>query len=299
MALAVCQVLGVKTLLNTKTLLDNFEAYLTANLPTKKSFHPHFQEAQIQMFKAGGKRFRPLLLLNVVECYEPQLVENSMRVALGIEMLHTYSLIHDDLPTFDDAPLRRGCETLHKSYDEVTATLVGDALNTDSFIMIATAALRDDVKIALIKAFAQNSGGEGMVLGQAIDCFFEDKKLTIDELTFLHIHKTAKLIAASLQMGAIIVNLPKDKENLLYEIGLKIGLLFQVQDDIIDATQTALEAGKPTSNDEAKNSFTNLLGVEGANREKQRLIDEIYADFEKLDSDLNKRLTIMIEKYFN
>ena len=251
------------------------------------------------MFQAGGKRFRPLLLLNVVDSYEPQLVENSMRVALAIEMLHTYSLIHDDLPTFDDASLRRGCETLHKTYDEVTATLVGDALNTDSFFMIATSALRDDVKIVLIKAFSLNAGGDGMVLGQAIDCFFEDKKLTLDELTFLHIHKTAKLIAASLQMGAIIVNLPKEKENLLYEIGLKIGLLFQVQDDIIDATQTTKEAGKPTSNDEVKNSFTNLLGVEGANKEKQRIIEEIYKDFAQLDNDLKDRLTIMIEKYFN
>ena len=280
-------------------MLEGFEAYLDANLPTAKSFHPHFQKSQEQMFKAGGKRFRPLLLLNVVACYEPQLLESSMRVALAIEMLHTYSLIHDDLPTFDDAPLRRGQETLHKTYDEVTATLVGDALNTDSFYMIATAALRDDVKIALIQTFAQNSGGDGMVLGQAIDCFFEDKKLTLDELTFLHIHKTAKLIAASLQMGAIIVNLPKEKETLLYEIGLKIGLLFQVQDDIIDATQTAQEAGKPTSHDAAKNSFTNLLGLEGANMEKQRIIEEIYEDFALLDDGLRKRLTIMIEKYFN
>ncbi|HIP46988.1 MAG TPA: polyprenyl synthetase family protein [Campylobacterales bacterium] len=285
--------------MTSKKLLQDFEAYLNANLPTAHSFHPHFQAAQIQMFKAGGKRFRPLLLLNVVDSYEPQLVENSMRVALAIEMLHTYSLIHDDLPTFDDAPLRRGSETLHQTYGEVTATLVGDALNTDSFTMIATCALRDDVKIALIKAFSLNAGGEGMVLGQAIDCFFEDKKLTLDELTFLHIHKTAKLIAASLQMGAIIVNLPKEKETLLYEIGLKIGLLFQVQDDIIDATQTAQEAGKPTSNDEAKNSFTNLLGVEGANKEKQRIIEEIYTDFVKLDDSLKNRLTIMIEKYFN
>jgi len=285
--------------LNSKTLLNDFEAYLEANLPTVKSFHPHFQTAQSQMFKAGGKRFRPLLLLHVVDSYEPQLVENSMRVALAIEMLHTYSLIHDDLPTFDDASLRRGKETLHETYDEVTATLVGDALNTDCFYMLATSALRDDVKIALIKTFSLNAGGEGMVLGQAVDCFFEDKKLSIDELTFLHIHKTAKLIAASLQMGAIIVNLSKEKENLLYEIGLKIGLLFQVQDDIIDATQTAQEAGKPTSNDEAKNSFTNLLGVEGAIKEKQRIIKEIYEDFAKLDNNLKDRLTIMIEKYFN
>jgi len=284
--------------LHSEVLLANFEDFLEKNLPVIQSFHPDFETAYKQMFKAGGKRFRPLLLLHVVDSYEELLVDNSMQVALAIEMLHTYSLIHDDLPTFDDSPLRRGQDTLHITYDEVTATLVGDALNTDSFYMLATAPLRDDVKIALIKTFSLNSGGEGMVLGQAIDCFFEDKKLSIDELTFLHIHKTAKLIAASLKMGAIIVNLPEDKQNLLYEIGLKIGLLFQVQDDIIDATQTTLEAGKPTSNDEAKNSFTNLLGVEGANKEKQRLIEEIYEDFTRLDGDLKHRLKTMIEKYF-
>jgi farnesyl diphosphate synthase len=279
-------------------LLTQFENYLQANLPNIKSFHPHFESAYKQMFQAGGKRFRPLLLLQVVDSYEPQLLGNSMPIALAIEMLHTYSLIHDDLPTFDDASLRRGEKTLHVTYDEVTATLVGDALNTDSFIMIAQSSLRDDVKIALIETFAMNAGGEGMVLGQAIDCFFEEKKLSIDELTFLHIHKTAKLIAASLKMGAIIVNLSKTKQNLFYDIGLKIGLLFQVQDDIIDATQTAIEAGKPTSNDEAKNSFTNLLGVDGATKEKQRLINEIYADFAKLDVDIQERLTRMIERYF-
>ncbi len=279
-------------------LLERFEVYLQENIPSTKSFHPHFEKAMKQMFQAGGKRFRPLLLLHVVESYEPLLVNNSMQIALAIEMLHTYSLIHDDLPTFDNAPLRRGVDTLHITYDEVTATLVGDALNTDSFYLIATAAFADDVKIALIKTFSANSGGGGMVLGQAIDCFFEEKKLTIDELTFLHIHKTAKLIAAALKMGGIIVNLAQEKQNLLYEIGLKIGLLFQVQDDIIDATQTSAEAGKPTSNDASKNSFTNLLGVDGAIKEKKRLIEEIYHDIGVLDEDLKDRLTIMIEKYF-
>lgn len=276
-----------------------FENFLEHNLPVVKSFHPHFSLAQKQMFQAGGKRFRPLLLLEVVESYTPQLIENSLPVALAIEMMHTYSLIHDDLPTFDNAELRRGVETLHTSYNEVTATLVGDALNTDSFRMIISASLRDDIKIKLIEILAQNAGSEGMVLGQAIDCYFEDKKLSIDELTFLHIHKTAKLIAASLQMGGVIANLPKKKMNLLYEIGLKIGLLFQVQDDIIDATQTTLEAGKPTSNDIAKNSFTNLLGVNGARKEKEKLLNEIFTDFNSLDSGIKDRLTIMIQRYFN
>jgi farnesyl diphosphate synthase len=279
-------------------LLSKFEIFLNDRLPHICSFHPHFEKAYIEMFEAGGKRFRPLLLLNVVESYEKELVYNAFHAALAVEMIHTYSLIHDDLPTFDDAPLRRSKPTLHVTYDEVTATLVGDALNSDSFLILATAPFADDVRVELIKTLALNGGGKGMVLGQAIDCFFEDKKLDIDELTFLHIHKTAKLIATSLKMGAIIVGLDLKKQDLLYEIGLKIGLLFQVQDDIIDATQTSAVAGKPTNNDEMKNSFTNLLGVDGANSEKSRLISELNDDFSLLDEPLRVRLEEMIDIYF-
>ncbi|MCH9813115.1 MAG: polyprenyl synthetase family protein [Epsilonproteobacteria bacterium] len=250
------------------------------------------------MFKAGGKRFRPLMLLQIVETYEPLLLKNAYWVAAAVEMLHTYSLIHDDLPTFDDSDLRRGHPTLHVTYDEVTATLVGDALNSHSFLMIADAPLSDSVKVALIKELSLNGGTDGMVLGQAIDCYFEDKKLSLDELTFLHIHKTAKLIAASLKMGAIIVDLDKEQQNLLYKIGLNIGLLFQVQDDIIDATLTTDEAGKPTNHDSSKNSFTNLLGVAAAQTEKEKLKTEIETQLSKLDDALQNRLQSSINKYF-
>ena len=279
-------------------LLTDFETFLQANLPDAKSFHPTYDKALKEMFSAGGKRFRPLMLLEVVDGYQPQLVKNAFFVAAGVEMLHTYSLIHDDLPTFDDAALRRGHPTLHVTYDEVTATLVGDALNSHSFLMIANAPLSSEVKIALIKELSSNGGTDGMVLGQAIDCYFEDKKLTIDQLTYLHIHKTAKLIAASLKMGAIIAGVEKQKQELLYEIGLNIGLLFQVQDDIIDATFTSDEAGKPTGNDDSKNSFTNLLGVDGAISEKEKLKTEIISQINQLDDALKNRLQQSIDIYF-
>ncbi len=279
-------------------LLDGFELFLAQNVYKKESFHPHFEKAMVEMFEAGGKRFRPLLLLSVVDAYEPLLLQNSFYVATAIEMLHTYSLIHDDLPTFDDSPLRRGKQTLHVTYGEVTATLVGDALNTDSFLMIAEAPLSDKVKVALIREFSKNSGSGGMVLGQAIDCFFEEKKLTIEQLKFLHIHKTAKLIAVSLKMGAIIVDLPLNQQNLLYDIGIKLGLLFQVQDDIIDATFTTEVAGKPTNNDNSKNSFTNLLGIEGALIEKAKLKSKIEAQIDQLDLVLKDRLLTDINIYF-
>jgi len=284
-------------LVQNKELLEEFESYLQKNIPIIKSFHPTFEDAMKKMFSAGGKRFRPLLLLNVVDVYTPLLVKNAYAPALAIEMIHTYSLIHDDLPTFDDSPLRRGVETLHVTYDEVTATLVGDALNTHAFNILANSSLDSDTKIKLIDQLSCDGGASGMVLGQAIDCYFENQKLSINELTFLHIHKTAKLIATSLKMGAIISGLSKDEIETLEEIGLKIGLLFQVHDDIIDATQTSDEAGKPTGNDEVKNSFTNLLGVSGAVERKDELKDEIRTLLTKIDSALEEKLIKMIDKY--
>jgi len=278
-------------------LLEDFEEFLQNNIPTKKSFHPHFADALTKMFSAGGKRFRPLLLLSVVKAYEPLLLQGAFYPALAVEMIHTYSLIHDDLPTFDDAPLRRGEETLHITYDEVTATLVGDALNTEAFGIIAKAPLDASVKVELVKELVYGSGVNGMVLGQAIDCFFENQKLSQKELEFLHEHKTAALIASSLKMGAIVANLNTDKIKILELLGYKIGLLFQVHDDIIDATQSPEEAGKPTGNDEVKNSFTNLLGVDGATKVKDELKVEINELLEDINSTLADSLKQMIKRY--
>ena len=279
-------------------LLQEFESFLQSNLPDAPSFHPTYNQALKEMLKAGGKRFRPLMLLEVVDSYQPQLVKNAFWIAAAVEFLHTYSLIHDDLPTFDDADLRRGHPTLHVTYDEVVATLVGDALNTHSFLMIAEAPLAPQIKVELVKELSLNGGTDGMVLGQAIDCYFEDKPLDIEQLTFLHIHKTAKLIAASFKMGALIAGLESSKQELLYDIGLNIGLLFQVQDDIIDATFTSDEAGKPTNNDNSKNSFTNLLGVNGAVSEKEKLKSKIKSQIDQLDSPLKERLIKNINIYF-
>jgi len=279
-------------------MINDFEIFLKENLPTVASFHPNFNKALGEMLDAGGKRFRPLLLLSVVQNSTPLLVKNAMHIALAVEMLHTYSLIHDDLPSMDNAELRRGYPTLHVSYDEVTAILVGDALNTHAFYMIANAPLSDEVKVRLSSILSRDGGISGMIIGQAIDCKFEDKKLSLEQLKFLHVNKTAKLIAASLLMGAVISGLKKEEEKSIYEFGLKLGLLFQVQDDIIDATFSSDEAGKPTGNDEHKNSFVNLLGIDGANEEKQRLIKELNGETSKLGEDLAKTLQKIISDYF-
>jgi farnesyl diphosphate synthase len=281
----------------SSNLLDKFEQYLLNNLPQSKTFHPIFEEALQDMLKAGGKRFRPMLLLSVVEAYSKLLVDNSMPVALAVEMLHTYSLIHDDLPAMDNADLRRGHPTLHKSFDEVTAILVGDALNTHSFNLIANAPLSNDIKIDLIKTLSSDGGIDGMIIGQAIDCYFENKKLELNNLEFLHIHKTAKLIAGSLKMGAIISNLSIDEQNKLYDFGIDIGLLFQIQDDIIDETCSEEEAGKTTANDSNKNSFVNLLGLDEAINNANTLATKCENTLKGFDENLSKQLNKILSKY--
>jgi farnesyl diphosphate synthase len=277
--------------------MQRFETYLNENLPEVPSFHPVYEEALGVMLCAGGKRFRPMLLLSIVDAYEPMLYNSALPVALAIEMLHTYSLIHDDLPAMDDADLRRGHQTLHKRFDEVTAILAGDALNTDAFYLIAKAPLRDDVKIKLVELLARDGGSRGMVLGQAIDCYFENTPLELEQVKTLHKNKTAKLIAVSLQMGAVIVGLEKKVQDALYDFGIDLGLLFQIQDDIIDETQSEEEAGKTTGNDADKNSFVNLLGLEKTVEEADTLAKDLQRRFEDFDEKLQTALQPLMNTY--
>ncbi len=277
--------------------MQRFEIYLRENLPKVPSFHPVYEDALGAMLKAGGKRFRPMLLLGIVDVYAPMLYNSSLPIALAVEMLHTYSLIHDDLPAMDNANLRRGHPTLHKSYDEVTAILAGDALNTDAFYLIAKAPLREDVKIKLVELLARDGGSRGMVHGQAIDCYFENKPLDLEQIKTLHINKTAKLIAVSLQMGAVIVGLEKKVQDELYAFGIDLGLLFQIQDDIIDETHSEEEAGKTTGNDGDKNSFVNLLGLDDSVAQADSLAKDLQRRFENFDEKLQTALQPLMKTY--
>jgi len=277
--------------------MQDFESFLLANLPKAPSFHPTFDDALAAMLIAGGKRFRPRLLLAVVEAYAPLLKEGAYPVALAVEMFHTYSLIHDDLPVMDDADLRRGEPTLHKRFDEVTAVLVGDALNTHAFYLLATAPLHNDAKVALVQELAYNGGIGGMVLGQAIDCHFEGEKLKPEQVDFLHEYKTGRLIAASLKMGAIVAGLDEAKQKALYDFGLDVGLLFQIQDDVIDATQSDETAGKTTGNDTDKNSYVNHFGLEGSCERADALAEKIERQLAGFDAPLREKLGGLLERY--
>jgi len=279
-------------------IMQEFEAFIKAHLPKASSFHPHYENALQNMLIAGGKRFRPALLLGVVNAYQPLLKKSAFHAAYAIELLHTYSLIHDDLPVMDNADLRRGNPTLHVSFDEVTAVLVGDALNTHAFEVLSEAPFSDRVRVKLIHTLAKNGGASGMVLGQAIDCHFENTPLEIEQIKRLHVNKTAKLIAASMQMGAIICGM-KDLETTLYDFGIDLGLLFQIQDDILDVTMSSEEAGKTTQNDEDKNSFVTILGFDKAMQEANTLADILIEQLAGFDERLYDELSPVLTKYIN
>ncbi|MEA2111697.1 MAG: polyprenyl synthetase family protein [Campylobacterota bacterium] len=278
--------------------MKEFEYFLKNNLPQAEGFHPHYENALHEMLLAGGKRFRPALLLGVVKAFNSLMLPGAYHAAYAVELLHTYSLIHDDLPMMDNADLRRGKLTLHVKYDEVTAVLVGDALNTYSFEVLATAPFSDSIRVKLIRELSHNGGLNGMVLGQIIDCHFENQPLELDQVKILHVNKTAKLIAASLKMGALIVGediLAKQ----LYDFGIKLGLLFQIQDDILDVTQSSQEAGKTTSNDGDKNSFVTLIGLENSLKEADELAGELLDEMKTFDSRLKEELSTLLIKYIN
>ncbi|TLD86506.1 polyprenyl synthetase family protein [Helicobacter sp. MIT 05-5294] len=279
-------------------VFDRFEHYCIKQAPKVASFHPYFETALWEMVLNGGKRFRPKLLLSVVAGYKPKMLEKAFAPALALEILHTYSLIHDDLPAMDNAPLRRGHPTLHAKYDEVGAILIGDGLNTQSFYLITKAKLKPKIKVKLIQALSCNGGIYGMVLGQALDCYFENQQLPLKKLRTIHLNKTAKLIAASLQMGGILAECDKKTCKKLYQLGLDLGLFFQIRDDIIDATQSEQEAGKPTHQDSAKNSYVNLLGLENAKKEAKAMIDSIHLQLKALHPKANKLLNELLSPYF-
>lgn len=271
----------------------NFLEYLESNLPSVESFHPYFNEALAWVLKAGGKHFRAQLVIGTAKAINPSC--DPYAAALAVELLHTYSLIHDDLPAMDNANLRRGVPTLHIKYDEVTAILVGDALNTAAFGVLANSNLPPQIAIKCIQVLSKNGGLDGMIIGQAIDCYFENKKLSLDELEFLHLHKTGALIAASMQIGAIVAGASDEESNDIYKAGLKLGLAFQIHDDIIDATSSSDKAGKPTNNDSSKNSFTNLLGVDKAIEARDELEKQIINQIQ--NQDVKELVLNLINKY--
>ena len=209
---------------------------------------------------AGGKRIRPLLMLRIIQSYGLD-YHDYLDAACAIEMIHTYSLIHDDLPGMDNDDLRRGKPTCHRQFDEATAILAGDGLLNEAANVILKANYNSELKIALLSILYQASGVNGMILGQALDIEFENKKANRKELDLIHHHKTGDLISASMQMGALVANV--DDLETFKEIGYKIGLAFQIQDDILDVVGNSELLGKNVGSDieNNKSTYVTLMGV--------------------------------------
>lgn len=223
----------------------------------------------------GGKYIRPILTLAVVEMLGGE-IEKALTPACAIEMVHTYSLIHDDLPCMDDDDYRRGRLTLHRQFNEGHAVLTGDYLLTFAFELIAKAPfLSNEEKIELIDCLSTRSGGEGMIGGQVMD-IASTENLEIEQLKKLHEKKTGALLTASLEFGAILGNASTSIRDSLCAFGKKIGLTFQVVDDILDITASEAKHGTKTSSDikNGKSTFVTLLGTEGARLYAKKLFNE-------------------------
>lgn len=235
-------------------------------------------DSMLYSLEAGGKRIRPLLVFAVIEAFgkDPKL---GLDAAAAIEMVHTYSLIHDDLPSMDDDDLRRGKPTNHKVFGEATAILAGDALLTCSFDLLADIPeqlVAPKAKISLIRGLSRAAGAEGMVGGQAADMEGEGKKLSLEELEYIHVNKTGKLLEYSILAGAEIASATDEQKESLTKYAYHIGLAFQIRDDILDLEGNEELIGKPVGSDAEnhKSTYPALLTIAGAKRALKAHLDK-------------------------
>src|SRR3989339_1498249 len=236
-------------------LLTLFEAYLPEAFPKLAPEGATLEEAARYSLMAGGKRLRPILLLSVLEAAgEP--LKPALPFAAALEFIHTYSLIHDDLPCMDNDDLRRGKPTNHKVFGEGMAILAGDGLLTEAFYMMANSLSNRNIKntalIRAIKEIAFTAGIHGMAGGQAQDLLSENAEPDKETLSFIHKHKTGALISGSLRAGAILANCSKPSLSTITRYGENIGLAFQIIDDILDVEGSTDELGKTTGSDARK-----------------------------------------------
>ena len=233
-------------------------------------------EAILYSVNAGGKRIRPLLLLELLEGLGMELTEAHFQVAAALEMIHTGSLIHDDLPAMDDDDYRRGRLTSHKKFGEAMAILAGDSLFLDSYALIAEAALPSQIKVNLIAELSLAAGTFGMVGGQVLDMQGEGKDISLAELQTIHANKTGKLLTYPFIAAGLIAEVGESQQEKLKVIGQLLGLAFQVRDDILDITANFEDLGKTPQKDVAaeKATYPAILGLNGAKRFFEEQLEE-------------------------
>jgi len=253
------------------------ESLLDSDQTTPKQLHKAMRYAA----QGGGKRIRPLLVYAAGSLGDVK-VEALDAPAVAVECIHAYSLVHDDLPCMDDDDLRRGRPTVHKAYDEATALLVGDALQTRAFEILANAKSEVDVRLLMISSLAAASGSRGMAGGQAIDLDSVGKKLDLAGLKQMHAMKTGALLSCAVQLGGIAAHLNPTQMTCLKNYSQALGLAFQIVDDVLDATVDSQALGKTAGKDAAndKPTYVTLMGLDYAQKQAKQLQAEAIASLE-------------------
>ena len=258
----------------------------------------NLREAVLYSIHAGGKRIRPYLLLEVLESLQVPITPAHAQVAAALEMIHTGSLIHDDLPAMDNEDYRRGRLTNHKKFGEALAILAGDALFLDPYVLIAQADLPSRIKVDLIANLSLSSGSMGMVAGQVLDMEGEGKHLNLEELQTIHANKTGKLLAFPFQAAGVIAGLDENLQKQLKTVGELIGLAFQVRDDILDVTASFEEIGKTPQKDlqAEKSTYPALLGLDEAKVFCNRTLDQANEELDVISQlvDFDKEPIVKI-----
>jgi farnesyl diphosphate synthase len=262
------------------------EQTLEAVLPAPHGLHARIFEAMRYATFAGGKRLRPFLVMQSATLFDAPR-ECALRTAAAIEVLHTYSLVHDDLPAMDNDDLRRGRPTTHKKFDEATAILTGDALLTIAFEILAHPATHAsaDVRCALVSRLAAAAGADGMIGGQMIDMLAAESHFGHDDILTLQRLKTGQLFEFACEAGAILGQAGPSHCAAMRAYARDMGLVFQITDDLLDVTGTAEKAGKAVGKDaeQGKATLVSIYGVEGARREAKAIADRAVATLASYD----------------
>ena len=276
----------------TNKNLEIFNTHLLSHINNTSG--TALEEAMNYSLDANGKRLRPLLLLATLESFQVS-IEEGFPAASALELIHTYSLIHDDLPAMDNDDLRRGKPTNHIQFNEATAILAGDALLTLAFEVITKSELSPNIQIELIKLLSKTSGYEGMVGGQQADIDGEDSDLSLEEIEHIHLRKTGALIEMATVGAGLISQKSEEILKHLSELAKEIGIAYQIRDDILDVVGTKEDLGKEVATDAAlgKSTYPSLLGLEGAFSalsEHLKVAEEILSNIQDLDNDFQKDL---------
>ena len=271
--------------MNIKLLKELVEQWINDYFNNKSEENNRNFESMIYSLKVGGKRIRPILMLCTYAMYKDD-YKNIMPFAAALEMIHTYSLIHDDLPCMDNDDLRRGKPTNHKIYGEAIAVLAGDGLLNEAMIVLLNQCLDGDLnKIKASTLIAQASGAEGMIAGQICDISSEGVLISEEELLYMHKNKTGQLIKAAIICGATLGNANESDLTKLKVYGDKLGLAFQIKDDILDVVGDVSILGKNVKSDESNNktTFITIYGLEKCKNKCKFLTEECLQILKKID----------------